>query len=139
MNNIYNLISKIESALGDNYGKYIQLLIACLKLIKTSIPTVGIEAFELAKKYWIDKTLSDEELEAARIKCWEYIDAQGSSTDLDDKKIYALRSVICVLYSEQPSEDNGELLEFFFGTFEKVNGETNQLNSLVEGFLSKVK
>lgn len=107
------LIDLVESAVGESYEKCIRFMLGCVVLVKNHLPDVGREAVEIAKKYWLGAKENPDELENARVKCWNYLDEQNASTNTQEKQYCALRAVICILYAEPPSDDISELIEFF--------------------------
>lgn len=90
-----------------------RLLLECLTLIKDDLPAIGLEALSIAEKYWVDKIIVSSELESVRVRCWRFLDERNAATNTQEKQYCALRAVICVLYAEPPSDDIGELIEFF--------------------------
>lgn len=137
MINSHELILKIKADMGNDFRLINLFLIDCLEIISDSIPIVGKEALCIAKKYWVEQSVSDEELERTRVLCWDYADSLGNSINLLDKEICAMRAVICVLYSKPMSEDLGDLLEFFLMTFEKIDRESSNPSYIIENLLSK--
>ena len=81
-----------------------------------------MEALSIAEKYWIDKSLVAAELESTRVRCWRFLDERNAATNVQEKQYCALRAVMCVLYAEPPSDDIGELLEFFMEIMSAVVG-----------------
>jgi hypothetical protein len=98
---------------NDDYGTSARLMIECLQLIPFYLPLVGQTGTEVARRYWTLHSASASDLERARVECWNYLDERSASTNTDEPEYCALRAVICVLYAKPPSDDIGELIEFF--------------------------
>jgi hypothetical protein len=91
----------------------VQAMICCLDLVSENCPSVGQRGVDVAKQYWVEGASIHAEVEKARIACWDYVD--GDSALADEKEISksAVDAVICVLHPEAPSDDIGELVEWF--------------------------
>lgn len=130
----YDLIRSVEAKIGDDYVKCMQLMVACIKSIHKSISRVGLDALDVAERYWIKKGLDPNALEKAREACWQYLDDRGASTNLIEPEFCALRAVICVLYAEPSSDDPSELLEFCFDMITAVTNDYLLLQTEVNRF-----
>jgi hypothetical protein len=137
-----DLIDEIISITSDEYEKCVFFMIKCLSLIVKVCPEIGIQGINTATRYWIEKSIDQAELEKARVECWDYLDVNSASTNIVESKFCAVRAVICVLYSEPPSEDNGELLDWFFKMLTSVDTNTDSLFkdvlAILEDFKTKV-
>ena len=122
-----DLIDEVVSITSDEYEKCILFMIRCLPLVAFVNPEVGIQGITTATRYWIDKSADKAELDRARVACWNYLDTNSASTNIDEKKFCAVRAVICVLYSRAEYEDNGELLEWFFQMLSTISNDDNAL------------
>jgi len=91
----------------------VELMIECLRAIPTALPTVGVDAIQTARRFWIEHSVPASNLEKARVACWTYLDERSASTNTDVPEYCAVRAVICVLYADPPSKDLGDLIEFF--------------------------
>ena len=123
-----DLIDEVITITSDEYGKCMVFMIRCLSLVTDDCPEIGIQGIDTATKYWILKSVTDNALENARIDCWDYLDANSASTNIEEAKYCAMRAVICALYSEAQSDDNGELLDWFFKMLATIEGDTNKLS-----------
>jgi hypothetical protein len=113
MNNLDQFVDRIALIGEASYDTCIRLLVECMALVKDDLPVIGLEALSIAEKYWIDKSIVSAELESVRVRCWRFLDERNATTNVQEKQYCALRAVMCVLYAEPPSDDIGELLEFF--------------------------
>ncbi len=111
--NIDELTDIIINATADNYEACIRFLVKSLSLIQEFCPQVALSGIDVAHKYWIESSIDSAGLEDARVKCWKYLDAKSASNNTQEKAFCAIRAVICVLYAESPSQDNGELIDCF--------------------------
>ncbi len=126
-----DLIDEVIAVTSDEYKKCILFMIRCLSLVTGVCPEAGIRGIAVAKKYWINKSVSAEELEGARVSCWDYLDAHSASTNIQEAKFCAMRAIICVLYSEAQFDDNGELLDWFFKMLVTIEGDTDKLTKVL--------
>ncbi|BEV16224.1 hypothetical protein HBDW_30120 [Herbaspirillum sp. DW155] len=85
-----------------------------------TLPSVAADALEVATRFQRSQA-SAEQLERARIRCWESLDAKSASTDFSQPDICAIRAAICFLYAEPPSEDVAELLSWFLTLVAKMD------------------
>jgi len=85
-----------------------------------TLPSVATDALDVARCFQRSQA-SAEQLERARIQCWEFLDAKSASTDFSQPEICAIRAVICILYAESPSEDVSELLSWFLTLVGKMD------------------
>jgi hypothetical protein len=143
--NFDQLTDHMIATANDDYATSARLMIECLQLIPFHLPLVGQTGTEVARRYWIHHSVSALDLERARVECWNYLDERSASTNTDEPEYCALRAVICVLYGEPPSDDIGELIEFFN---QMLRGALNQESdedfsaavvSVVDGFSRKGK
>jgi len=131
-----DIVDIIEANVGEGYDRCIRVLLGCVALVKSHLPDVGIEALSVAEKYWLEQSLSSDQLEAERIKCWNYLDERGASTNTQDKEYCALRAVICLLHAQQPSDDIGELIEFFLEMVDSITNDLALVDKTVRKFLN---
>ncbi|MCG7491912.1 hypothetical protein MHN79_20800 [Vibrio sp. Of14-4] len=107
-----DLIDEVVSITSDEYEKCILFMIRCLPLVAFVNPEVGIQGITTATRYWIDKSADKAELDRARVACWNYLDTNSASTNIDEKKFCAV---------------NGELLEWFFQMLSTISNDDNAL------------
>lgn len=122
MNNLDQFVDRIALIGEASYDTCIRLLVECMALVKDDLPVIGLEALYVAEKYWLDKSLLAGELEITRVRCWCFLDERNAATNTQEKQYCALRAVMCVLYAEPPSDDIGELIEFFIEMMSAVVG-----------------
>jgi hypothetical protein len=85
-----------------------------------SLPPVGTQALGAAEAFWNDRRGSVEDLLAAKINCWTYLDGKNhSSTQIADDEDRALRALLCVL---EPIGDQGEASDSVEWFAEMLNG-----------------
>ncbi len=127
--NLDEIVDNIILKTGDDYEKCVLFMVGCLALIPKPIPPVGIKSIDIATKFWLKNQVDDAQLEKARIACWHYLDSHCASTNIEESKFCAIRAIICVLYSNNPSSysDNDELLDCFFDMLISTNKNTEQL------------
>jgi hypothetical protein len=89
---------------------------------KMALPEQARASFEVAVQY-ARKGVSDDALEAARVRCWRSID--GHDSELSDKGVAATRAVICTLYPRARQDDLFGALDAFEG-FALAAGVTSE-------------
>ena len=78
---------------------------ACLNLISAKLPPIGLSAHAVMRRY-LESCVDESELEATRIACWRYIDANiKNKYDFSDPLLCGVRAVICGLW---PVRDVGD-------------------------------
>lgn len=111
--NIDKLTNIMLEATSDNYEACVRLMLKCLSLVQECCPSIALAGIAVANKYWIDNSADAMELNDARVKCWDFLEGESASANTHEKTFCAVRAVICVLYTKPPSEDNGELIDWF--------------------------
>lgn len=134
---IEKITKKIITSIGDDYYTCNKFMLDCLPLVTNYLPQVGIETLDIAKKFWLQKSIEDTELESVRIKCWNYLDTRHASTNIQDKEFCALKALICILYASPPSEDLGDVVEFFLKMILKVSNNIDYINNIVEKYTAR--
>ena len=131
MSTVIDIVEAMQERLGLNeaFRRVCNFVIAFVELFQGTIPLVAKDALIVVKAFWRGDA-SAEQVELARIKCWEYLDSKSASTDFSNPETCAIRAVICILYAEPPSEDMAELVGWFLTLMEKVDGIAPDLNSL---------
>lgn len=95
-----------------DYERCVRFMMDVLDAAQITEPGVVREALEVARGYW-DKNRTTEELENARISCWDYLRSIGQETSITEPNACKARAVISVLYATPPSEDILEILDWF--------------------------
>ena len=132
--NLYDLTDKMLAVSSADYDTSVRLIFACLKLIRFPLPQVALSGIEIARQYWIDGSVPRSAMESARVACWRYLDEQDATWNTEEPEFCAIRAVICVLHPDPPSDDVGDLVEFFN---EVLRGALKDLDD--DAFFRKVK
>ena len=116
---------------NEAHAVLLRFMCRCLLLVQQFLPEVGRNALKAAKAFWLEGMGQAETLLAARVECWNYLDAKDSSTDIRDQEDVAMRAAICVLYAEPESDDfSVETVRWFAAMFDRLgnySAETTQL------------
>ncbi len=92
---------------GSPVSHLMLALLPWLEPAPEAMPTVAVDALAVANRFWRGGEGTDEDLTAARVACWQYLDAKNrDSTTLDGKGDYLTRAVICLLYPVNDVEDD---------------------------------
>ncbi|MEZ1323876.1 hypothetical protein QIW46_21250 [Pseudomonas fluorescens] len=78
------------------------------------------DAFAVAHRYWFEGAENDHELNAARIKCWGFLEAKGRDVEIEDNEDAAVRALFCVMYPDRVSDEDF-VQESFDWFFEMIN------------------
>ncbi len=141
--NLDELTDAMTATASGDYKTSVRLMVKCLRVIPFPVPDVVITGIELARRYWKHGSASETDLERARVACWNYLDHVASSTNTIEPEFCAIRAVICVLYPNAPSDDIGELIDFFNqmlrGTLAKDDEDSfsEKVMAVVEEFTKK--
>lgn len=110
-----------------------RFLCRCLMLIRQLLPRVGREALDAANAFWLEGSGQAETLLAARVECWNYLDAKGRSVDIRDQEDAAMRALVCVLYAEPESDDfSAETVRWFADMFDRLGNYSNETRRLMD-------
>lgn len=77
-------------------------------------------AFATAHRYWFEGGENEKELNTARVKCWDFLEAKGSDVDIEDNEDAAVRALFCVMYPDRVSDEDF-VQESFQWFFEMIN------------------
>ena len=133
-------LTKVTQCFGveEAHAMLMRFLCRCLMLVQQFLPGVGRNALDAAKAFWLDGTGRGEGLLAARVECWNFLDAKGSSTDIRDREDAAMRAVICVLYAVPESEDfSAETVRWFAAMFDRLGNYSIETKRLMDSDAAK--
>jgi hypothetical protein len=106
----------------------------CLVVVQQHLPEVAKSALNLARKFWFNKEGVGDDLLAARIDCWRYLDEKKRSIDIQDQEDFAMRAVICVLYDEPESEDfTAETVRWFSTLLNRLDPPSDKIELMMDG------
>jgi hypothetical protein len=132
-NHLEDFVARVMQRFDDQdaHALFMRFMCHCLILVQKFLPEVGRKALASATLFWLEDKGQAEDLVAARVSCWEYLDAKGRSTEIKDKEDAAMRAIICVLYAEPDSADfSAETLRWFAEMLDQLgdySSETKQL------------
>jgi len=86
------------------------------------VPPIVRGAFTTASRYWFEGAENENELIAARIKCWDFLEAKGRDVDVEDNEDVAVRALFCVMYPDRISDEDfvQESFEWFFKMINRI-------------------
>lgn len=117
---------------GEAHTILMRFMCQCLLLVQQFLPEAGRDALDLATAFWLEGKGRAEDLLAARVSCWSYLDARGRSTDIRDQEDAAMRAVICVLYAEPESDEfSAETVRWFAGMFDRLGDHSREVAQLM--------
>jgi hypothetical protein len=118
----------------EAYAVLVRFMCHCLLLVRHFLPEIGTHALDSARAFWLDGNGQPDALLAARLECWSYLEAKGSSTEVQDQEDAAMRAVICVLYAEpEPESDDfsAEAVRWFATMFDRLGNHSSEATQLV--------
>ncbi|QXH98151.1 hypothetical protein HV782_016405 [Pseudomonas monsensis] len=79
-------------------------------------------AFEAAQRYWFEGGKNERELNTARVKCWDFLEAKGRDVDIEDNEDAVVRALFCVMYPDRASDEDfvQESFQWFFEMINRV-------------------
>jgi hypothetical protein len=117
----------------EAHATFSRFMCKCLPLIFTYLPDAGISAADVAADYWLNGQRTSEDLEAARVQCWIYLDGKGRGSTIKDEEDAAMRAVICTLYAEPESEDFWtDSMEWFATMLDRIGDYSGEVALLTE-------
>jgi len=118
-------------SVDEAHAVLMRFMCRCLLIARQFLPEIGQKALDLAGEFWLEGKGQAADLLAARVDCWNYLDAKHRSAEIKDQEDAALRAVICVLYAEPESENfSPETVRWFAALFDCLgiySDETRQL------------
>lgn len=112
---------KAESEAARNIMKFMCAGVG-LVLQDEEVSPIVKSAFATAQKYWFEGGKNEKELNAARVKCWDFLEAKGRDVDIEDNEDAAVRALFCVMYPDRVSDEDfvQESYEWFFEMINKI-------------------
>jgi hypothetical protein len=129
------LIGEMQQRIGphETFRRMRRFMVAYLALMQFTLPSVVKKSMEVAAQF-DDGSAPPEAIEAARVECWESVDAMSKATNFDDKDYFSLRAAICLLYPTAPDDDLPEVIDWFLDMANKVEDHSAESNSLLQTF-----
>jgi hypothetical protein len=114
-----DLLSSIDERvdLTGCTDRLVRFMVASCRLITHRLPDVAKSGLEVAARHR-EGHATNAELEAARVACWQDLDAKSWSTNTHEPEACATRAVICLLY---PRSDNIDVFEHVAWFVQMVN------------------
>jgi hypothetical protein len=138
MIDIFNFIEEVQEQIGipETFKRARAFMAAYLALFTYVLPDVVIAGLDVMRRFSQGKATT-EEVEAARVSCWKFLDAKSASTDFTERENCAVRAAICLLYPDAPAGDLSELVVWFLSLANKVEDHTPEIDSLLNGYFLK--
>ena len=130
---VINHIDTIEEERGitQSAAELSLFMVESCELIQDKLPDVAKQGLEVAKRYWTGKG-TEQEVEAARVRSWEYIDAAPGGGSLENQNVCATRAVICLLFPNWAAEEGEDHLHWFVEVLNKVEDHWDELAAMLE-------
>jgi hypothetical protein len=102
--------------------------------IRNPLPVVAAEGLAIARKFQ-DAEVGSDQLQKARINCWNYLDERSASTDFATPEYCVIRAAICFL--DQGSVRGGDaidLVDLFLDLMGKFETPSNEAAVLLREY-----
>ena len=133
--NLNEMIHKIVSENNGSHETTMRLFIRLVELLPFELPVAFLQIKKVAHRFWLWNIGSKEDLERARVSCWEFLQENSLTYSLEDPFVCALRAVICLLYEEDPSGCQLEIIDFFTELLSRALGDTVEYGDKVAQIL----
>ncbi|MGU3347078.1 hypothetical protein [Pseudomonas monsensis] len=112
---------KAEAEAARNIMKFMCAGVG-LVLQDEEVSPIVKSAFAAAHKYWFEREKNEKELNAVRVKCWDFLEAKGRDVDIEDNEDAAVRALFCVMYPDRVSDEDfvQESFQWFFEMINRV-------------------
>jgi hypothetical protein len=109
-----------DAGLERNIPAFTEFMIASCELLTAHMPPVARDGIAVARQFW-SGACTAEELERARVRCWQFLDDLGvASTSIDEPRVCATRAVICLLSPREVVSDAFEVAHWFLTLTSRV-------------------
>ncbi len=112
--------------------------IACLSLVRSKLPPIAVEGFELANGH-IEGHVSMQLITAMLSRCWQYLKENHHHDPLNHPIVSGIRAVICLLYGQTHPEERDivDHMGFFLMLVNNVEPHFEEEESLLRVFFGK--
>jgi hypothetical protein len=120
-------IAEVEKhyELDRDYRRFEDFMLDCLALVEARLPQVASAAVATAKNYFSGRA-TEEDLEQARVRCWNHLEAHGYGSEIQEPEAIGIRSAICALYARPVVDDAVELLEWFLSLVNQLDDRSEE-------------
>jgi hypothetical protein len=119
-------------SVNEAHAVLMRFMCRCLMIVRQLLPEIGQRALDVAGAFWLEGKGQAADLLAARVDCWNYLDAKHRNSEIKDQEDAALRAVICVLYAEPESEDfSSETVRWFAALFDRLGNYSDETKQLM--------
>ena len=137
LNATLELLNKIDEQVGlASYAdRCVCFMLESCMLIRNCLSDRGTSALAVAERYWAG-LVTESELEAARVACWQELGAKSWSVNTDEPEACAARAVICILYPRWSEGDVLEHVEWFMQLANRAEDHWTEQKSLLQHLFS---
>lgn len=139
MNSTLDLLNKIDeqAGLSNHTDLCIRFMLESCKLVRDRLSDVGKAALAEAQRFWTGLA-TEPDLEAARVACWQELDAKSWTLNTIEPEACATRAVICLLYPRWSESDVLEQIEWFLQLSNKAEDHWAEQETLLRHFFASV-
>lgn len=134
-NRLEALLARVaeRSDVREEHAILMRFMCRCLALVEQFLPEVGRNALYTARTFWLEGKGQAEDLLAAGVDCWKYLDAKGRGVEIQDQEDAAMRAVLCVLRAEPESDDfPADAVRWFASMFDRLGDYSSETAQLME-------
>jgi hypothetical protein len=129
-----SFVQDAQQELGtkETFRRLISFMLSYLSLMRNSLPEAAKMTLDLSEK--LNSTAStSEKFDAARIRCWNYLESTDRTYDFDNREAIAIRAVLCTLETD-PSKngDLGEYTSWFLKFADAVEDHSSEIMGLLK-------
>jgi hypothetical protein len=90
---------------------------------KVDISITVSSGSDKAYRYWVEQVGRAEELNSARIACWNFLDRKGRGFHIEDKEDAIARALLCLLHPTEivDNEFRQQSFEWFFQMINRLD------------------
>ena len=129
--------------IGDDKNFKSNLMVAFCRLMNRyrEILPINLEQYvELASAYWGRGEGSAQEIEDARVECWNFLDGKGHVTGIASAEDAAVRALICLLYHKSKDEDQvADTAEFFLASIRRIKANDPCADEIIDQLIGSWK
>ena len=138
-----NLLEGYLSRVDEKFSNFekhkflMRFICNCLVPIVNWLPPVAKNAFDKAKKHWLQNEELEEELELVKNECWEFLRKNGHGVEIEGRETILIRATLCTLYPTPADDDfSNDTVRWFIGLVSQLDDYPADLEKLMASSLS---
>lgn len=126
----------------DRFGKHaalrnaIDFMISYLSLMQAAFPPEAQQAFDVAKRYYMQSG-TREELDGAATDCWNFLQERSFGFNVNTPEVYCVQAVSRLLYPDPDETDVIDIVGYFLTMANGFEDHSEQAKALLSKHFSK--